>query len=138
MKAIILHCSDTPNGRPHTAEEIHRWHQNRTPPFDGIGYHYVIQVDGTVERGRPEYWTGAHVGGHNTDTIGICMIGRDEFSQEQWDAQAWLVRDIKSRHPEAAVRGHRDYDSGKTCPGYDASEWWAGEAERISAEESRQ
>lgn len=132
MRAIIIHCSDTPNGRHHTAAEIHSWHLARG--WAGIGYHYLIQADGTVERGRPEYWTGAHVGGHNTDTLGICLIGRDDYGPSQWDSLAWLVRDIKSRHPEATVCGHHDYDPGKTCPGFDARHWWAVEVERLRIE----
>lgn len=39
----------------------------------GIGYHFVIRKDGTIERGRPLSVVGAHAQGDNLHTIGICM-----------------------------------------------------------------
>lgn len=121
IKAIIIHCAATPNGRAHDADDIHRWHQERG--WDGIGYHYVIRLDGHTENGRPNYWTGAHVGGNNQDTLGICLIGTDSFSIEQHKALAELLEYLREVYPDAIIRGHRDYDSGKTCPGFDVRDW---------------
>lgn len=131
---IAIHCSATPNGRPHTAEDIHRWHLDRG--WDGIGYHYVIELDGTRRTGRPEYWTGAHAGGHNRGSIGICLIGTDWFTLEQQAALADLLDDLRQRYPDAIIRGHRDLSPDrnndgritadewtKTCPGFDARDW---------------
>lgn len=44
----------------------------------GIGYHFVIRKDGTIERGRPLSVVGAHAQGDNLHTIGICMAGNFE------------------------------------------------------------
>ena len=121
IKKIVVHCSDTPNGREHTAEDIHRWHKERG--WDGIGYHYVIRINGTVDAGRPMYWQGAHVSGNNKDSIGICLIGRDEYAVKQLDALYWLIYKIKKEFPEAEVFGHCDLDSKKTCPNFDVKEW---------------
>ena len=52
---IVIHCSDTPNGRPNTAADIHQWHLARG--WSGVGYHYGICVDGKVGVGRwPMAW----------------------------------------------------------------------------------
>ena len=123
MKEIIIHCSDTPNGRDTSAEDIHRWHQERRPkPFDGIGYHYVIRIDGIIENGRPDYWQGAHAPGHNTNSIGICMIGRDEYNKDQWDLLESLIRQKMLEYPGVKVLGHNEI-SLKRCPGFNV-QWW--------------
>ena len=123
MKELIIHCSATPNGRHHDAAEIHRWHQERKPtPFDGIGYHWVITVDGKLQAGRPEYWMGSHAKGHNQSSIGVCMIGTDEFNSEQWAILENLVREKMIQYPGIKVIGHNEVSS-KTCPGFDV-QWW--------------
>ena len=47
-----------------------------------IGYHFVIQRNGEVDEGRPIEQTGAHVKGHNHDSIGICYIGGVEAATQ--------------------------------------------------------
>jgi len=120
---LVIHVADTPNGRPDTAEDIHRWHQNDNG-WHGIGYHYVVLVDGDVQRGRPEYWDGAHAPGYNHRSIAICLIGRDKFSDEQWDTLEWMVRDILNRYPGMEVVGHNDLDPSRTCPNFNAKKWF--------------
>jgi hypothetical protein len=44
-----------------SAEQIHGWHLGNG--WAGIGYHYVIRKDGTIERGRPEWAIGSHAYG---------------------------------------------------------------------------
>ncbi len=119
---IVIHCSDTPSGRPDTAEDIHRWHQERG--WDGIGYHYVICLDGSVQRGRPDYWKGAHAGKYNTNSIGICLIGRDAYNEDQMDALYGLLVNKLQEYPDAKVCGHSDLDPKKPqCPGFDLKNW---------------
>lgn len=122
---IVVHCSDSPQGRGDTAATIHKWHVERG--WSGIGYHYVVLEDGTVERGRPHYWTGAHVKNHNSDSLGICLIGRDSFTEEQFLALRGLINLLKLSYPRAEVLGHRDLDGNKSCPNFDVKEWWAKE-----------
>lgn len=73
IKEIILHCSATPEGKEFKASDIDRWHKAKG--WKMIGYNYVIDIDGTVEQGRPLYMDGAHTIGHNKNSIGICYIG---------------------------------------------------------------
>ena len=70
---IIIHCADTPEGRNDKAADIDRWH--KAQGWHGIGYHYVIDLDGTIEPARDLEKAGAHCTGHNADSIGIVYIG---------------------------------------------------------------
>lgn len=119
---IVVHCSDSPHGRGDSAETIHRWHKEKG--WSGIGYHYVIDEHGNVEAGRPHYWQGAHVRAHNSHSLGICLLGIDEFTDKQMDALAKLVEELSYEYPFAQVVGHRDLDPKKTCPNFNVKEWW--------------
>lgn len=119
---LVVHCSDTPNDRDVTATEIHQWHIQRK--WAGIGYHKVIRRDGTIENGRPEYWEGAHVKGHNSNSLGVCLIGRDKFTSEQMQSLEHLMHEWTSKYPDAEVYGHCDLDPHKTCPNFDVKQWW--------------
>lgn len=117
---IIIHCSDSLRG---TAEEIDGWHRARG--FARIGYHWVIRndrpgPDGMVEQGRAEDEVGAHCVGFNSLSIGICLIGRGEYSQRQMRMLETLVRGAMLRYgiPVERVLGHNETRSGKHkgCP----------------------
>ena len=128
IQYIVVHCSDTPNGRYHTAEDIHRWHLERG--WDGIGYHSVIRTDGVVDQGRPHYWVGSHTARYNGVAIGVCLIGQDEFSAAQWRSLEALLLSLTLEFPNAQVVGHCDLNPHKTCPNFDVQTWWAGVKKR--------
>ena len=126
---IIIHCSATKAGQDFRAKDIDRWHRERG--WDGIGYHKVIDLNGTIEPGRSEAKPGAHCKGHNSDSIGICYIGgldkngkpADTRTELQKAALAGLVADYKRRFPNAKVVGHRDMPNvHKACPCFNAKE----------------
>lgn len=125
---IIIHCSDTPDGRDHTVEDIRAWHLARG--FSDIGYHYVIYRDGTVRAGRPERVAGAHTSGYNTRSVGVCYIGgrtadgktyADTRTQAQRQAMASLVAELRKKYPGATVHGHKEF-AAKACPCFDVCE----------------
>ncbi len=120
INKIVVHCSDTPTGRDVTAAEIHKWHKDRG--WDGIGYHYVIRIDGTVENGRPEYWKGAHASGHNKDSIGICLIGQGDYTDKQEMSLIDLIANIKARYKGIKIIGHNEV-SKKLCPMFNVQKW---------------
>jgi N-acetyl-anhydromuramyl-L-alanine amidase AmpD len=92
--------------------------------WDGIGYHAVIIKDGTIEQGRPHFWSGAHVYGHNEESLGVCLIGQNDFTPEQMTALDGLLRDWIARYPQARICGHRDFpNTQKTCPNFDVATW---------------
>ena len=125
---IVVHCSDSPHGQGITAEDVHRWHSEPPPNgngWSGIGYHYVIEENGTVTPGRPEYWQGAHAKGYNKDSLGLCVMGRDdtEFNGAQLMALRGLYDHLTQKYPQATWFNHYDLNPGKTCPGFDAVSW---------------
>lgn len=119
---IVVHCSDSPH-RGDTAENVHLWHLERG--WSGIGYHYVIQEDGRLEVGRPHYWMGSHVRGHNKNSLGVMLFGISEFTPVQFETLLELVRYLKHLYPKAEVLGHSDLDPHKSCPNFDVKTWWA-------------
>ena len=131
INLIIVHCSATPDGRDLSVADIDRWHRERG--FDGIGYHYVVYIDGSVHEGRPLNKVGAHCKGHNAHSIGICYVGgvdlngkpKDTRTLAQKDALVNLLMRLKRRFPKAVIRGHRDF-AAKACPSFDATKEYAG------------
>lgn len=127
INRIIIHCSATKAGENITAETIRKWHVEGNGWSD-IGYHYVIKLDGTIEEGRPESRAGAHVKGHNADSIGICYIGgyskdmqpEDTRTPEQKQSLKNLITELKQKHKDAEVFGHRDFTDLKSCPCFNA------------------
>lgn len=125
INKIIIHCADTPASMDIGAIEIRSWHVDANGWSD-IGYHYVIRRNGVVELGRDIRVAGAHTYKHNHDSIGICMVGGKDgcnFTRHQWATLERLVNELKAKFPAASVKGHRDYDSGKLCPSFDAVAW---------------
>ena len=122
---IIVHCSATPEGRDISAATIDKWHKERG--WSGIGYHFVVKLDGTIEYGRMVDKVGAHCKGHNKSSIGICYIGgcdsdmnaKDTRTSQQIASMLELIRILKKMHPGVEVFGHRDF-STKECPSFDA------------------
>ena len=124
IKEIILHCSATPEGKDFHAKDIDRWH--KAQGWKCIGYHYVIDLDGTVEPGRPLNEVGAHTTGHNSYSIGICYIGgcdktgkkaKDTRTPEQKLAMYQLLYDLLNTYPKAEVSCHNQW-ANKACPSF--------------------
>lgn len=135
IKKIIIHCSDSAFGN---RDVIDVWHKARK--WKGIGYHYVIcngypatamtyaaDWDGRIEEGRPVSEAGAHVKGHNADSIGICLIGKaqNQFTPLQIKRLTALIEVLRGQYaiPLAQIYGHRDFDEGKTCPNFSVSQF---------------
>ncbi len=87
---IVLHCSATREGQDISVETIRSWHVDGNGWSD-IGYHAVIMLDGTLELGRPLERSGAHVKGHNRNTIGVCYIGGVEAHGQTANARSLLT-----------------------------------------------
>lgn len=123
---IIVHCADTPEGRDDKAADIKRWHMTEHGWKD-IGYHYVVDIDGTIEPGRPIETAGAHCTGHNTNSIGVCYVGgcdknmkpKDTRTPEQKAALVQLLTYLVRKYPGAKIYGHKDF-AQKACPSFDA------------------
>ncbi len=126
INKLIVHCSATPEGKNITVEDIDKWHKQRG--WKGIGYHYVVYLDGSVHKGRDENEIGAHCAGQNANSIGICYIGgvckdrktpKDTRTDAQKRALVKLLKELKEKYPKATIHGHREF-AAKECPCFDA------------------
>lgn len=122
---IIIHCSATPAGRDVGVADIRRWHVEERGWSD-IGYHFVVCLDGRVERGRPLGIAGAHCKGHNRHSVGVCYVGgvdamcrpADTRTPQQTVALKRLVRALMEAFPRVKVHGHGEF-ARKACPCFD-------------------
>ena len=122
IKFLVIHCSDTNDEKNINASDIHKMHLGFG--WDGIGYHKVIQRSGKIENGRPEYWVGAHVKGFNNFSLGVCMIGRNNFLKEQFVSLEKVIKKWKFDYPNSKIIGHCDFkNTEKTCPNFDVTKW---------------
>jgi hypothetical protein len=137
---FVTHWTDTFSNQNITARDIHAWHLDKN--FSGCGYHYVIQRDGKLQRGRPLNIKGAHslAYGHDTYSIGIAFVGgfncpsgtknpdkflsSDSFTEEQWNTYAMFVESFYTVWPGGQAWGHNDTtDNGKIDPGFDVQQY---------------
>ena len=130
IENIIVHCSDSSWG---SAKVIDEWHKARG--WSGIGYHFVIgngkittkntydALNGSIEVGRILPKSGAHALGYNSKSVGICLIGKEEFTMKQFESLISLIKDLMMIYdiPASNVLGHKETPKshGKTCPNFD-------------------
>ena len=120
---IVIHCSAVRPDQMSSVAQIDTWHHDRGYKF-GVGYHYVIRRDGTIEAGRPEWMVGAHCVNHNKYSIGVCYEGgldargqpADTRTAEQKATLRQLLTDLHRRYPRASIVGHHDLNPQKDCP----------------------
>ena len=120
---MIIHCSAVRPDQQSSVAQIDSWHRKRGFHL-GVGYHYVIRRDGEIEKGRPEWLTGAHCKNHNAHSIGICYEGGlnirgqpdDTRTEAQKAAMRRLLEELHQRYPRAIIIGHHDLNPLKDCP----------------------
>lgn len=137
IDSIVIHCSATREGQDVRAADIDKWHKERG--FKTIGYNYVIDLDGTIEPGRPLTMDGAHCStagisgkAYNKHSIGICYIGgldrkgnaKDTRTPAQKVALARLVNRLLWEYPIVDVLGHRDASPDKDGDGKITQNEW--------------
>ena len=128
---IIIHCSATNPEQDFCAADIDRWHKAKG--WSGIGYHYVIKLDGTIEKGRDVSKAGAHAFGYNKRSIGVCYIGgvdmdgkpSDTRTEEQKRAMNVFIQMLKNDYLGATVHGHNEFSS-KACPSFNVKKEYNG------------
>ena len=121
IDSIIIHCSATRAGQDFRAKDIDHIHKQRG--FAQIGDNFIIDLDGTVENGRPLSIDGAHCNtkgfsevSYNKHSIGICYIGglditgqpADTRTEAQKNALRDLVAKLCKEYDIVELLGHRD------------------------------
>ena len=120
---IVIHCSAVKPDQMSSVAQIDSWHRERGYKF-GVGYHYVVRRDGSIETGRPEWMVGAHCLNHNKYSIGVCYEGgldargqpADTRTAAQKATLRQLLTDLHRRYPRAVIVGHHDLNPQKACP----------------------
>lgn len=125
INKIIIHCSATKEGRDIKTDTIKSWHM-KGRGWSDIGYHFVIELDGTIKQGRNVEKIGAHTKGENTNSIGVCYVGgvddmnkaKDTRTEAQKESMIELIESLKSEYKTATIHGHNEY-ANKACPSFD-------------------
>jgi len=119
IKKIILHHSATTTGTP---EGFAKYHVE-TNGWGGIGYHFVIQKDGTIYQTNNDTTLSYHCKGYNQISLGICLVG-DFDKQQPTEAQHTSLKELlvyllkKYGLSTSDIIGHRETPAAhKTCPG---------------------
>lgn len=111
---IVLHHADA---KSCSAKQIHWWHICRG--YSGIGYHYFVNKQGEIYKGRPDNVIGAHAKGYNSTSIGICFEGaftKETMPEAQVQAGKELVAYLKKKYNINKVKKHKDL-MATDCPG---------------------
>ncbi len=125
INAIIVHSTATPAGRKVSVQDIERWHKDRG--FRKIGYHFVVDLEGNILKGRSVLEVGAHCAGHNSYTIGVVYVGglsadgkrpEDTRTPAQKVALLHLLQTLVAIY-HCPIYGHRDF-ARTACPSFDA------------------
>ena len=124
INEIIIHCTATVEGKDYHVADVDKWHKARG--WKGIGYHYLITLDGKVEKGRAEAEVGAHCTNHNKNSIGIVYVGgvdkylkpKDTRTEAQKKALLELIVALIIKYPNATIHGHCEF-ANKACPCFD-------------------
>lgn len=123
---IAIHHSATTSG---SAEAFANYHVN-TLSWPGIGYHYVIDKNGTIYQCHDLEVISYHVGNHNSRAVGICMIGNfvvesptDAQMKAAIELTTYLLTQLKlSVHN---VFGHNEFSghASTLCPAIDMNQF---------------
>ncbi len=136
---LIVHHTGGDNGLDtsnQTAKIVEDYHLSLG--WEGIGYHYYVAKDGSVAKGRPETYHGAHVkeADMNRKSVGICLAGNFDVTMPtsaQVEALRGLLVDVGARYGITPDRilPHRHYALNpdgtpyKSCYGSRLGETWA-------------
>lgn len=159
IQLLVIHCTASRNGDSLFRQEdgqtitpveiIDRWHRERgfarqpdararlNMSLSSIGYHWVIYTNGARASGRADYEVGAHARGANQNSIGIALVGTDQFTAVQWASLAEVVQMLCLQHriplqpadprdPRGlrGVIGHGEIPNvKKACPGFSVRQW---------------
>jgi len=111
-----------------TLEDIRAMHKARG--FSDVGYHFLVDREGNILKGRPESLTGAHVAGFNSGNIGISYISRGSdtdsngevgkyMTPEQYESLCRITAIVCNKYKLGIedIYGHNDFPKVfKACP----------------------
>lgn len=121
IKYIVVHCTATAQST--TIDSIKNYWRNDLG-WSNVGYHYMIQADGTIVQIADESLITNGVRGYNKNSIHVCWIGgqiKDNRTKQQRESLIRKLSELKAKYPQATIQGHRDFPGvTKACPQFDA------------------
>lgn len=122
---IVVHCTAGPQAQ--TTKSILEYWKNKLK-WRSVGYHYIIDADGKTEQLSPLENPTNGVAGYNANSIHVCYKGgwngTDTRTPEQKKALILILKELKSKFPDAKIRGHRDFSPDKNKDGkIDSRDW---------------
>ncbi|HHB79595.1 MAG TPA: T9SS type A sorting domain-containing protein [Saprospiraceae bacterium] len=138
---LIVHHSAGTNFSADWAAVVRAiWHYHvDTHGWDDIGYNWLIDPNGVLYEGRPDNVRGAHFSGHNTGTMGVCVLGNFHDANPKispkpaainklehllcWKSEKENLDPLATKYHASSglnlkvIAGHRDSGSGTACPG---------------------
>jgi len=119
---IVHHTLVSREKNPNQFEAVNDYHIRKG--WGKIGYHYLIEADGTIKKGREETEEGAHTKEErmNYRSIGICLTGNfdeEEPTLEQCKALHSLITQTQNKYsiPDSRIYPHRHFTTYKSCWG---------------------
>lgn len=115
IQMFVIHHSATNSGDPWAYARYHV----ETRGWPGIGYHFVVQKDGTIYQTNELTTLSYHTDGQNTKAVGICLTGSYDTSEPppaQYNALILLLRHLGTLLGQKPIYGHNQFSS-KSCPG---------------------
>jgi N-acetylmuramoyl-L-alanine amidase len=93
-----------------------------------MGYHKIIEANGTIHTLAEDAFITNGVKGHNTSTLHVCYIGgvrNGKAADTRTDAQKasllHVLKEWRAKYPNAKIQGHRDFPGvKKECPSFNA------------------
>lgn len=120
IQQVVVHHSATKSTAAGSNPTAYAQYHVSQRGWAGIGYHFVIQPDGTVYQTNRLEAIANHVQNANTKSVGICLSGN--FDEEKPTALAlgslvWLIRYLNATlGKNLPIRAHNEF-APKSCPG---------------------
>ncbi|WP_018219182.1 peptidoglycan-binding domain-containing protein [Salinispora vitiensis] len=117
---VVHYSAASPDQTPKAIQAYHM----HTRGWADVGYNFLVNADGEIFEGRGWDVLGAHASGYNTESIGVCFIGRDrDAGPKVLAAVRWLYDEACRRTGRTLTRtGHRDL-AATACPGDELHVW---------------
>jgi hypothetical protein len=137
VDSMIVHWTETATDKNIGSEDINKYHLSLG--IEGIGYHYVIRRDGSLQRGRPVNIVGDHTPSYNTSSIGVVFVGGinapsgtpnpetflspQSLTRSQFNTFDHLCQAFFKKYPGGKVYGHSDLDDAEFDPGFEVIDY---------------
>lgn len=101
-KFIYIDSTKTPTNLDISKEQIDA--QHRKSGLLGIGFHFVITIDGDVKKGREIDQIGFNLDDNNNTTIGVALVGDKKFNELQTNSLKKLINNLINKYGQLKIK----------------------------------